>query len=117
MELKKRSVARPATGSLDGRFQIEGSEREPIAIIGIGCRFPSARGPEAFWKLLCEGVDAITEIPSTRFDIGEVYDPRPGLPGKINTKWGGFLEGIDEFDPFFFGISSVRPPPWILSNG
>src|SRR5215218_6299365 len=85
---------------------MEGSEREPIAIIGIGCRFPNARGPEAFWKLLREGVDAITEIPASRFDVGEVYDPRPGMPGKINTKWGGFLEGIDEFDPFFFGISS-----------
>src|SRR5215204_2151287 len=85
---------------------MDGAEREPIAIIGIGCRFPNARGPEAFWELLCEGVDAITEIPATRFDVGEVYDPRPGMPGKINTKWGGFLEGIDEFDPFFFGISS-----------
>ena len=106
MELEKRSVARPATESLNGRFQMEGSEREPIAIIGIGCRFPNARGPEAFWELLREGVDAITEIPATRFDVEEVYDPRPGMPGKINTKWGGFLEGIDEFDPFFFGISS-----------
>jgi myxalamid-type polyketide synthase MxaB len=106
MELEKRSASRPATDSLNGRFQMEGSEREPIAIIGIGCRFPNARGPEAFWELLREGVDAITEIPATRFDVGEVYDPRPGMPGKINTKWGGFLEGIDEFDPFFFGISS-----------
>ncbi len=106
MELEKRSVAGPATGSQNGRFRMEGAEREPIAIIGIGCRFPNARGPEAFWELLREGVDAITEIPATRFDVGEVYDPRPGMPGKINTKWGGFLEGIDEFDPFFFGISS-----------
>ena len=82
------------------------TEREPIAIIGIGCRFPSAKGPEAFWHLLREGVDAITEIPSERFDVGDVYDPKPGIPGKLNTKWGGFLEGVDEFDPYFFGISS-----------
>jgi acyl transferase domain-containing protein/acyl carrier protein len=79
---------------------------EPIAIIGIGCRFPSAKGPEAFWHLLCEGVDAITEIPPDRFDVSDVYDPKPGIPGKLNTKWGGFLEGVDEFDPYFFGISS-----------
>jgi hypothetical protein len=52
MELEKRSVARPATGSSNGRFQVDGAEREPIAIIGIGCRFPNARGPEAFWELL-----------------------------------------------------------------
>ena len=80
--------------------------REPIAIIGIGCRFPGANGPEAFWNLLREGVDAITEIPPDRFDVGDVYDPKPGMPGKLNTKWGGFLEGVDEFDPYFFGISS-----------
>ena len=106
MELDKRSVAKPATGSLNGGPQKAGANREPIAIIGIGCRFPNARGPEAFWELLRDGADAITEIPATRFDVGEVYDPRPGMPGKINTKWGGFLEGIDEFDPFFFGISA-----------
>jgi len=85
---------------------MEKTGKEPIAIIGIGCRFPSAKGPEAFWNLLREGVDAITEIPSERFDVGDVYDPRPGIPGRLNTKWGGFLEGVDEFDPYFFGISS-----------
>jgi acyl transferase domain-containing protein/acyl carrier protein len=85
---------------------MEKTGMEPIAIIGIGCRFPSAKGPEAFWHLLREGVDAITEIPSDRFDVGDVYDPKPGIPGKLNTKWGGFLEGVDEFDPYFFGISS-----------
>ncbi len=82
------------------------TNREPIAIIGIGCRFPGANGPEAFWNLLREGLDAITEIPPDRFDVGDVYDPKPGMPGKLNTKWGGFLEGVDEFDPYFFGISS-----------
>jgi acyl transferase domain-containing protein len=85
---------------------MENTGREPIAIIGIGCRFPEADGPDAFWHLLREGVDAITEIPSDRFDVGDVYDPKPGMPGKLNTRWGGFLEGVDEFDPYFFGISS-----------
>jgi len=57
--------------------------REPIALIGIGCRFPGANGPEGFWRLLREGVDAIREVPADRFDIDAVYDPRPGTPGKM----------------------------------
>ncbi len=79
--------------------------REPIAIIGIGCRFPGANGPESFWKLLCEGVDAISEVPVDRWNKDDLYDPDPIAPGKMNTKWGGFLEGIDEFDANAFGIS------------
>jgi acyl transferase domain-containing protein/acyl carrier protein len=106
MGLENRSDARSVSSPRVGRSKMGTTEREPIAIIGIGCRFPSAKGPEAFWHLLREGVDAITEIPSDRFDVGDVYDPKPGMPGKLNTKWGGFLEGVDEFDPFFFGISS-----------
>ncbi|MEX1118014.1 MAG: type I polyketide synthase [Terrimicrobiaceae bacterium] len=79
---------------------------EPIAITGIGCRFPGGgRGPDAFWKLLCRGVDAITEIPGDRWKIPTFYDPRGGLPGKTNSRWGGFIEGIDQFDAAFFGIS------------
>jgi acyl transferase domain-containing protein len=67
---------------------------------------PEDGGTRGFWNLLREGVDAITEIPSERFDVGGVYDPKPGMPGKLNTRWGGFLERVDEFDPYFFGISS-----------
>ncbi len=78
---------------------------EPIAIIGIGCAFPGARGPEAFWQLLREGRSAIREIPPERFGIDHYHDPTPGTPGKIITRWGGFLEQIDQFDPSFFGIS------------
>jgi amino acid adenylation domain-containing protein/thioester reductase-like protein len=78
---------------------------EPIAIIGIGCRFPGAHGPEAFWQLLRTGVDAITEVPPERFDLNAVYDPDPTTPGTINTRWGGFLEQVDQFDCHFFGIS------------
>ena len=78
---------------------------DSIAIIGIGCRFPGANGPRAYWELLREGVDAITEIPPDRFDIDAVYDSRPGVPGKMATRWGGFLDQIDQFDAGFFGIS------------
>ena len=77
---------------------------EPIAIIGIGCRFPGANDPESFWRLLHHGVDAITEVPK-RWDIDSLYDPEPATPGKMNTRWGGFLEQVDRFDPSFFGIS------------
>src|SRR5262245_1426806 len=76
-----------------------------IAIIGIGCRFPGANGLGPYWKLLRGGVDAITEIPRDRFDIDAVYDSRPGIAGKMATRWGGFLDGIDQFDAGFFGIS------------
>jgi len=78
---------------------------EPIAIVGIGCRFPGAAGLEEFWTLLRDGVDAITEIPRDRWDVDAFYDPLPGTTGKMSTRWGGFLPGIDRFDPHFFGIS------------
>ena len=78
---------------------------EPIAIIGIGCRFPGANDPESFWRLLHNGVDAITEVPKERWDVDSLYDPEPATPGKMNTRWGGFLEQVDRFDPSFFGIS------------
>lgn len=78
---------------------------EPIAIIGIGCRFPGAKNPEAFWQLLCDGVDAITEIPANRWDLRELYDPDPDKLGKMNSRCGGFLQQVDQFDPNFFGIS------------
>ena len=77
----------------------------PIAITGIGCRFPEATGPEAFWGLLTRGGDAIKEIPANRFDVDAFYDARPGIPGKLYSRWGGFLDQVDQFDPYFFGIS------------
>ncbi|HNM85766.1 MAG TPA: type I polyketide synthase, partial [Mycobacterium sp.] len=85
---------------------------EPIAIVAVSCRFPGAPDPEAFWELLSGGVDAIREVPEDRFDIDEFYDPDPETPGKIYTRLGGFLDGIDGFDPEFFGISP-REAVWI----
>ena len=78
---------------------------EPIAIAGIGCRFPGANNPQAFWQLLRDGVDAITEVPSSRWNVEEFYDRDPTKLGKTNTRYGGFLDNIDRFDPQFFGIS------------
>jgi acyl transferase domain-containing protein len=79
---------------------------EPIAIIGIGCRFPGANGPEAFWKMICEGVDAIREVPPDRWDADSYYDARPSRPGKMVTRWGGFVDQkVGTFDAMFFGMS------------
>jgi amino acid adenylation domain-containing protein len=79
---------------------------DAVAIVGIGCRLPGgADSPAGFWRLLCDGVDAITELPPDRFEVDDVYDPDPEAPGKIYSRWGGFLERIDEFDADFFGIS------------
>ncbi|MFM7425396.1 MAG: type I polyketide synthase, partial [Elainella sp.] len=78
----------------------------PIAIVGIGCRFPGGvHSPESFWQLLKSGRDAITEVPSSRWDVEQFYDSDLNQPGKANTRWGGFLEEIDQFDPQFFGIA------------
>ncbi|MGF1481580.1 MAG: SDR family NAD(P)-dependent oxidoreductase [Cyanophyceae cyanobacterium] len=77
----------------------------PIAIIGVGCRFPGASNPETFWQLLQSGTDAIREIPAQRWDVSSFYDPEPVQPGKMYTRWGGFLKQVDQFEPSFFGIS------------
>ena len=85
---------------------IEQARREPLAIIGMGCRFPGgANSPEAFWQLLMDGVDAISEVPSNRWSADEIYASDFMQPGKANTRWGGFVDKVDEFDPAFFGIS------------
>src|SRR4051812_43866731 len=83
------------------------SSQEPIAIVGMGCRFPGgASSPQAFWELLSNGVDAVCEVPADRWDWRRFYDPDPEKPGKVYVKRGGFLkEPVTEFDPLFFGIS------------
>ena len=79
--------------------------REDIAIIGMSCRFPGADSVEAFWDLLRGGVDAITEVPPSRWDVNAYYDPNPDAIGKMYCRYGGFLDQVDQFDPLFFGIS------------
>ena len=79
---------------------------DAIAIIGMGCRFPGAKDPQSFWHLMRNGVDAITEVPPDRWNIDTFYDPEPATPGKMSTRYGGFLDNVDQFEPSFFGISS-----------
>jgi acyl transferase domain-containing protein len=79
---------------------------EPIAVIGLGCRFPGgADSPDAFWDLLMDGRDAIRAVPPDRWDAAALFDPDPDRAGHIVTRNGGFLDGVDQFDAAFFGIS------------
>ena len=79
---------------------------EPVAVVGIGCRFPGdVAGPEDYWRLLVDGEDAITEVPADRWDAEAFYDPDPLTPGRMTTKWGGFVSDIARFDADFFGIT------------
>ncbi|CCK25064.1 beta-ketoacyl synthase [Streptomyces davaonensis JCM 4913] len=89
--------------------RIEEYERagsEPIAIVGVGCRFPGGvNDPDTYWQLLTDGVDAVRDIPADRWDNEAFYDEERGRTGVINTRSGGFLDRIDRFDHDFFGIS------------
>ncbi|MGA1123151.1 MAG: SDR family NAD(P)-dependent oxidoreductase [Chthoniobacterales bacterium] len=77
----------------------------------MGCRFPGGlNNPEDFWKFICEGREAVSEIPADRWNIERFYDAEQGLPGKSIAKRGGFIDGIDLFDPQFFGISPREAP-------
>ncbi|HEX2677349.1 MAG TPA: beta-ketoacyl synthase N-terminal-like domain-containing protein, partial [Polyangiales bacterium] len=78
---------------------------DPIAIVGMACRFPGAPDLHSFWDVLRLGVDAITEVPESRWNVAALYDADPAKPGKMSSRWGGFLPDIDRFDPRFFGIS------------
>jgi myxalamid-type polyketide synthase MxaE and MxaD len=81
---------------------------EPIAIIGMSCRFPKAENAEAFWKLLLNGEDAIAPIPQERWQVDDYYDADPTAPGKTNQRHAAMLERIHDFDPFFFNISPAE---------
>ncbi|MBF6150371.1 SDR family NAD(P)-dependent oxidoreductase, partial [Nocardia nova] len=79
---------------------------EPLAVVGMGCRFPGGvASPEDLWHLVAEGRDVVTDFPADRgWDIERLYDPQPGVAGKSSTRFGGFLDGVAEFDAAFFGI-------------
>ena len=78
---------------------------EPIAIIGMACRFPGAPNIEAFWRLLHEGVDAIRPIDREGLDPARFYDARPRTPGRMTTRFAGMLDNLEQFDADFFGIA------------
>jgi microcystin synthetase protein McyG len=85
---------------------LENAAHEPIAIVGMACRFPGgADTPELYWDLLRAGVDAIVETPRGRWDVEALFDPDPDAPGKLTSAFGGFLPSVDGFDPTVFGIA------------
>lgn len=80
--------------------------REPIAIIGVACRFPGdADTPTALWELMMQERDCISEIPATRWNINQYYDPNPDVEGKMYVREAGFIKNIDQFDADFFNIT------------
>lgn len=102
------AIARALWGTSTHReFAADASaSNEPIAIIGMACRWPGGIStPASYWQLLASGQDAIAPFPSDRWDVAALYDPDPGAVGKTYCKHGGFLSGLDQFDASFFGIA------------
>ena len=79
--------------------------KEDIAIVGISGRFPGAENVNQFWHNLKNGVDSVVEIPKERWNLDDQFDPEKGKKGKSYSKWGGFIDDVDKFDPLFFNIS------------
>ncbi|ERN42089.1 amino acid adenylation domain protein [Rubidibacter lacunae KORDI 51-2] len=85
---------------------LQQAQNEPIAIIGMGCRFPGGVvDPNSYWQLLASGRDPLVEVPRDRWDVEDFYDPDPSVAGKTYTRRGGFIDDVDRFDPEFFNIS------------
>ncbi len=109
-EAKYAELMRDAVRELEkARHRIAELERgcyEPVAVIGMGCRFPGgADTPEAFWNLLCDGRDSVRTVPADRWDAAALFDADPDAPGRIYSTAGSFLDHVDMFDAEFFGIA------------
>lgn len=105
----KHDMARAlnAIRKLKGRIAArEAAEHEPIAVLGIGCRLPGgADNPRRFWRLLRDGTDATSDMPRNRLSGIDYLNADPDVPGKAYVMRGGFIDGVDQFDPELFGIS------------
>ncbi|WP_437786876.1 type I polyketide synthase [Sorangium sp. So ce1097] len=104
--LSPKRLALLAAEQQDRLNAVERAAREPVAIVGVGCRFPGkVDDPESFWRLLVEGRDAIIDVPPERWDVDAYYSPELMTRLSMSTRWGGFIERVDEFDPEFFSMS------------
>src|SRR5580692_11526954 len=98
----------PATMKGNGQHLLQmpaGKGLEPIAVVGMACRFPGGTNPDEFWDFLAQGGDAIREIPAERWDVDAYYDPDPDAKGKMYTRAGAFIPDFEQFSAAFFGIS------------
>jgi acyl transferase domain-containing protein/D-arabinose 1-dehydrogenase-like Zn-dependent alcohol dehydrogenase/acyl carrier protein len=98
-------LAAPTPAVVVDRAAPQAAPREPIAIVGMHGMMPRSDDLAEYWENLLSGRDLVTEIPSERWDWRDYYSPSMDSPGKTNSKWGGFLRAVDEFDHRFFGIS------------
>ncbi len=111
ISLKKRRLSKPEARSsaLDrDRTSSLLNSQELIAIVGMSGRYPGAKDVERYWKNLVGGKNSIQEVPLSRWDVNQYYDPAPSKSGKVNCKWMGLLDDIDCFDPLFFMIPPVE---------
>lgn len=110
-KLRRAEIGRllhPAHASPPGPPQRDAAPHQPVAIIGMACRFPGADSPAAFFDQLVAGADLVGPIPPDRWDADAFYDPTPATPGKMNTRRGGFITDPGRFDPDFFGMSEAE---------
>jgi acyl transferase domain-containing protein/acyl carrier protein len=107
IEALARRVSQKEESAILDMADREAAEEDPIALIGLSCRFPGAPHPASFWQLLRQGIDASAEIPRARWRNDRVYSPDPAAPGKAITDRAALLDEaeIQRFDPLFFGIS------------
>ncbi|WP_432040679.1 type I polyketide synthase, partial [Streptomyces cucumeris] len=86
--------------------ELEDRAGEPLAIVGMSCRYPGASSPDELWELVASGKDAMTSFPTDRgWDLERLHGADPEQPGTVSTRAGGFVDGIGDFDAEFFGIS------------
>jgi len=113
-DMTDRSAATPGAGEPDevGQDKRETAARSSgstdIAIVGIAGRYPDARNLEQFWDNLVAGRESVGEIPASRWDFRPYFDAEKGKPGALYCKWGGFIEGVDEFDALFFNVAPLE---------
>ncbi|MDR8412932.1 KR domain-containing protein [Nonomuraea sp. 3-1Str] len=108
-EDKLRAYLKRATVELaQARHRLtEAEERrhEPIAVIGMACRYPGGDTVEDFWRLLRDSRNVVREVPPSRWDVDDYYDPEPGVPGAMYTRYGAWLDDVSGWDAEFFGLS------------